>query len=536
MMTVINRIFKLTLLFSSLGVAVLHGATPLSVDVELPTLTLEEAIAITLKNQRTIQISQMFIAEQRGEITNSAGPFDIVMDGNLDYFARNDRQKFSADLKSDQAAHELLGTISYNKQMRIGTRFNLFAEADQIVDPFGYFVGEVPAKKSTSGILSFTIEQPLLRGFLNGNDAIIERANRRELTAVVLDNLHVISQSIDATAEQYWEAITAQEILKIRDETVKRFEALLKNTEILIKNEELAKSDILQPQSQLGTSKLTQILARQRLYAAVQTLLFQLGVADEGTSFKMEGKIHQTFPDIPEDLPISIEFAEYLINYAIGHRYDIRAARVRESVADILIQGGYNDLLPQLDVIFNINRHDFRAGERNFNPFYRSLNMPHPQKDYLIGLRLSIPMCNSAAKGTLYKRKAIRQRLGLETQQLIQGAYEEILNAWSNLIAISHSLKENAYVLKKNQELVTNEQRKLKEGFTTLFILIDFENKLTDSLIARAELMGEFMKGIAKLRYLTGSIITSDESLWCFTIEDIYRLFHDRQLSIKGEK
>ncbi len=398
--------------------------------------------------------------------------------------------------------------------------FSLIAEVDQIIDPLGVLVGLVPTKKSNQGFLSFTIEQPILRGLFYGKNATLEMANRQNLISFVLDNLHVVSSKITDTTKQYWEVVAAQNLLKIREDTVKRFQELVEKTNVLITNEEIAKSDILQPQAQLEQAQLDKILAVQQLYSAMQILLLDLGISEEGFKVQAKNYLSSTFPEIPLDIPISFEPAENYVKYALFSRNDIRALKVKESVVDILIRGGYNELLPKLNLVASVNKMDFRLRNK-YQPLYNSLDMPHPQTDYIVGVHFSYPIGNDTAKGNLTQQKAIRQQINLETQQLSQETFKQILDAWTLRSSLSKALKDIQIVIEKYQNLVTNEQRKLTEGFSTLFVLIDFENKLTDALLQKVDLQKRFMQTIADLRFYTSTVIIPSPLLDYYTIEDM---------------
>ncbi len=95
-------IFFKRLAFINIFIAVFLSAE--NSDITCPTffyspngeslLSLEEAIAITLNNQREIQISEMKIVQQTGVIQESAGPFDPILESGIDYTISEDRQYF----------------------------------------------------------------------------------------------------------------------------------------------------------------------------------------------------------------------------------------------------------------------------------------------------------------------------------------------------------------------------------------------------------------------------------------------------------
>lgn len=495
-----------------------------------PSLTLPEAIMITLNNQREIQISEMKIIQQSGLVQESAGPFDPVLSSEADHTISENRQYYPYGDLTNWGAHETTINVGLKKETRAGTRASIVAEVDQIIDPLGFLTTQIPNKKSNQGFLTFTLEQPLARGLLYGKNATLEMANRQDLLSFILQNLHVISSKITETTNQYWEVVAAQKLVKIQEDTVKRFEALAQKTEVLIRNEELAKSDILQPQAQLEQARINKILAIQQLYSAIQTLLYTLGISEEGFKVLPKNYLSSEFPEIPLDLPLTLDPTEGYVQYALYARNDIRALKIKQSVADILIRGGYNELLPQLDLIASVTKTDFRVGNQ-YQPLYSPLSMPHPETDYVIGMRFSYPFGNDAAKGNLTQQKAIKQQLSLATDQISQSVFKDILDAWSERLALSKSLKDIQIVVKKYEDLVRTEGRKLAEGFSTLFVLIDFEDRLTNALSEQVILQKRFMQNTAQLRYLTSTVIIPSLDLDSYTIEDMTK---EPEISMRG--
>lgn len=486
-------------------------------------MNLEQAIAITLRNQREIQISQMEVEEQRGVLQQSAGPFDPFLNLIGDYNSKLDRQYFPGGIRTNWSAHETTSSGELRKLTRIGTQFSLVANVDQNYDRLDFFTGATPAIKSNQGTILFLIEQPLLNGFMWGNDVTIERANRKTLEATIYENLFIVSQSVNRTVNSYWEVIAAKELLKVQEENLEHFKELQQSTQTLIDGLQLARAEILQPEAQVDQAEVDVILAKQRVFSAMQALLFDLGFSDEGDELTLEDALAAEFPPIPEDFPILFSQVHDFLSYAPIARPDIIASYLRQDAAAILVQGGYNAILPQLDVVGGVTKQDFYT-KGKAKSLFRPLNMKKPETDYRIGIRFSYPICNNGARGQLYARKATLQRLNLISQQLIQSTSQQIMDQWSDVIATSRALSKNAQVIEKNAELVEYETIKLKAGYSTLFVLIDFQNRLARALSERAELKKRFMQGVANLRFLTGTMIIPTRFLECYQVGDVTQL------------
>lgn len=486
-------------------------------------MNLPEAIAITLQNQLEIQISQMQIAEQSGVVEASAGPFDPVISGNVTHLIKEDRQYFPGGIRTNWGAHETQGGAAFQKLTRLGTSFSLQATLDQNYDLLGFLTGQFPAFRSNQGAISFIIDQPLLKGFIWGSQVTQEMANMKQLVAQIYDNLSVIADRVTQTVFSYWDVIASKDLVRVRQQNLDNFLTLQKNTKILIDNLILAKAEILQPDAQVAQAQVDLFLAKQQLYASLQTFLFNIGLSEMGEEVGIDDAIEANFPEIPTDFPILFEQVNRFIKYAIVWRPDILASKTREEAAAIIVKGGYNALLPQLDIIGGVTKQDFYKNNKAIS-LARPLNMRVPETDYSIGVSFSYPICNNAAEGSLYQSKAVLQRIKLTTRQIIRETYEKILNNWSDLIATSRALAESRKFVDDNTKLVQFEMIKLQAGYSTLFVLIDFQNRLTNGLIQEIELKRRFMQNIVQLRLLTGTLIIPSQDLQLYRVEDVLTL------------
>ncbi len=87
-----------------------HKSFEYEIEEVLDKMDLTEAIMITLQNQLDIQISQMEVAEKSGIVQSSAGPFDPLVEGNVNHLIKEDRQYFPSGIRTHLPAHETTGT------------------------------------------------------------------------------------------------------------------------------------------------------------------------------------------------------------------------------------------------------------------------------------------------------------------------------------------------------------------------------------------------------------------------------------------
>lgn len=467
-------------------------------------LTLEAAIGITLQQQLEIQISKLNIQAQKGVVQHAAGPFDPVFEGFASHTYMKHLQSvapwFSAfGVKTNLNGYENIADLTARKKMRIGTRFIANAHVDQIKNFLLYPL------KTNIGTISFQVQQPLLRDFWYGKDTTIEDAAKIELYAVYLDNFQTISQKVLETTTLYWEAIAAQRALEFNEEAERRLEKISEDIIKLIKEDQLAKVDIHQPEERLAAQRLRTIISRQTLYSALQNLKWAMGDIDVCKCDIETLRLSNHFPMVPLDGQKFQELICGLIESAFHLRFDIQAASVREEEAGILLKGAINESLPELNLFGGVKRSDFRQGH-SATPFLGPLDMHHPETDWTIGMNFSIPLYNDAALGDVKFQRARYQQTMLHTQQLMQTTVKDLTEAWKNQFSLASELDQASERVRLNQKLISEERKKLEAGFSTLFVLLDFETRLTDSLVEHVEIHKEYLQNIAQLRFLTGTI------------------------------
>lgn len=470
---------------------------------EIPKFSLLQAIAYMLANQPEVEISALNIDAQEGIVRSKAGPFDPVFNGSLDYTEMENLQSAAFMLKTSKQGHELVGFVEGQKKTRLGTVFSLSTKLEQVDNHFIY------PRSANIGTITFQLEQPLLRDFICGQDTVNEIAARLELSAVMFDNLQTISQQILNTTVQYWEVLAIQKQLVINQEAEIRIGKLTDEIQKLIKEDQLARSDIVQPLAQIERQQLIGIQLEQDLYSAIQTLKLILGNIEFCANDSDKIILTDDFPPIKLEVRKFENLAHCLINYATVNRYDIRASMIREDVFDILKKGAYNQTLPQVNLRGGVSTMDFTLGGKA-EPFFKPLELKRPQTNWSVGIIVSVPLYNDAAEGTLQLRTAQKSQSKLRTQLLIQSTIRDLRSAILNQLNLAKELDKANALVRLNNTLIVNERKKLLEGFSTLFVLLDFENRYTQSLRDQVAISKQYLQNIAQIRFLTSTLLNAD--------------------------
>lgn len=500
---------------------------------DLPYVSLNYVIQYTLSHQRGIQIAYADTVIAYGDALQSAGPFDTMLESSYQEDKIFDAQ--DANTYTPLEGHESRLSARVTKKTREGTRGDLSMNIERIENPARF----PPFDISNTATIAFRITQPLAKDFEFGLERMDELAFIIEAQAARLEALNQISDLILKSVEGYWNVVAAQGFLSIREDSVNRFVPLVENTQKLINGDQLAPNEINQPLAQLSQERSRKMQAMEDYYAAMRDLKLRMGYdvfLDPCTLILID----HSFTAPNEFLPPHIDPCQYkaiqerLISLALKQRLDLLAANVRVEARRAALKGADNARLPQLDVFAGVVVSNSIFGI-DAQTFFSALHFKQAQKNYQLGVQFFYPLENSEASGRYVRRNAELMRQMLTRDQLEQDIISSVQIAWSNHIQLIQRLTYVNLAIERYRVLVENERKKLVEGFSTLFTLIDFENRLTDTYLEKVDVLRSIAINLARLYTLTGSLYIPDACKNIIEIGDLtsYSLLESKPLFAK---
>lgn len=496
------------------------GPTTPGQPVALPLrLPLVEALMYTLENQLELKISLLNIRAQQGVAQNLAGPFDPLFGGFVSQEFSQDLQSTTTTVpvKTDFNGYTTTTEVRAIKKTRLGTLLSASAQIQRI-DDILVFRGV-----TNTATISFKVDQPLLRNLWLGPDTVNEEAAWLELWAVYMDGLQSTARHILDTTVQYWELVAAKKFVDISLDAEERFKRLTENIQRLIDEEQLARVDIVQAYEKIVAQQLDTLQLKQQMYSVFEILKLTMGDVqidpwDEENPYVLDD-FTGALPEAQELLKITPE----LIDQAMTYRYDIQAAAIREREANLLLQGAYNEELPLVNVFGGVSKTDFDIGKGS-EDYFSSMELRRPETDWTIGINVSVPLYNDFAKGLVRQRQSEKYQSTLETQFLTQSSITALRTAISNQLSLLRQFKKAKERVDLTREQLEDEWKKLRAGYSTLFVVLDFESRVTDALNEYVLIGKQYMQNVANLRFLTGSLFESDACLSIVALEDVTTL------------
>lgn len=409
------------------------------------TLTLDEAVRLALRNNRTL-----LSARHRREVQK------------LSLSVSEDRYRPRASIGaevSDDGDGPATGDLSIGPSLRIATGGQLrLSWSTPLANR---------ADREAAWTLGFS--QPLLRGFgaeIDTAPVLLARIGERRNTLAFRD---AIARVIESVVTAYRSVIRAHRAIAISRESLARAEKQLEINRSLVRAGRMALRELVQNEAEIANRELALVRSENGLRSANAALISVLDVDSATRILPVEG-----MPPIEQvrlDRDTSIETA-------LANRSDFLGAVIDQEVAEIDLRLAKDRRRWDLALDASVSRGD--GGE-----------------DYAVGLGLAIPLGDRAPRLAEVRARNDLRDAGIALAELRQSISIEVGQALHDvevgfrLVELARKARELA------QEQVEVEQRKLAQGLTSTFQLTSVEDDLVGAQTS------ELDAGISYLNALT---------------------------------
>jgi outer membrane protein TolC len=362
-------------------------------------LSLDEAVALTLRHNRTIRSAYLQRVVERFDLRAAERAFVPQASIGGEIVTRRTAQ--------GDAGTEAIVSSGVTWRSPVGTAVSFFWDQSRSLDG---------GPDADWGAATLSVSQPLLRGA--GTDVNLagvrvarlqERINRLQLEATV-------SNEIAGVILAYRSLVQAQEQTRLAEVSLGRSEAILATNEALIEAGRMAAADIVQTESAVAGQELALLQARQQQTSAQLVLLQRLAI-DPGTNV--------IATDTVEAERVPIDFGRAL-EFALSARVDLLAqSQAIEQMRQSLVVAR-NDRLPDVSLTGSVSR--FGDGDRFPAPFVG-------RTDYAAGLRLEIPIGDISRRQNELRAETSLRTAELRYEDLTQSVETQVRDAIQNVDA-----------------------------------------------------------------------------------------------------
>jgi len=475
-------------------------ATPFSLvqdpSQELVHLELEDAIHRALQHAPALEQARMGAKAAEAGVIGAEGAFDPVffMDATYAYTERPTAGGFfngeldAQNIRSWNASQGLRKMLVTGGSLELSLR-ETYTRDNLPADIFGF--------NPESGVnLDFNLTQPLLRG--GWTLAGTHQLRTAEITSdsSLARSAQVRVDTVQAVVDAYWSLAFALADVEVKELSLKLGEELRDVTRAKYEVGTAAEVELVQTEADIATRMEALLTARNSVTQAedqLRLLLFPLEDSDEWKS-----SIRPiTKPPAPEATDLLWESAYQVASL---HRPNLAELRLDVHKKELDWKVAKRNLLPKLDFVASKKS----AGIAKQVPDAMDIVRDFEFIGYSFGLVMEIPIGNQAAQG---EELGARHQYRLSQRSLRDAENQvalEVREAVRNLNYLSARVEAATTASRVAKRQLEAEERRLQEGASTNFQVLEFQSDLETALSAEKNARMEYAKAAVKLNTVQG--------------------------------
>jgi outer membrane protein TolC len=507
----------------------LRGSTyAVETNAPIRSVSLKECIDLVLKHNLGIQAARFGPQIFTYELRSSYGIYDPALNLRasrhyVDQPSAFDPKKLN-DVKTPGGTTNIAGLDwnyteyidsagpSVDGKLPFGLGYSLFARTDHfdsITYPFPYQIPGLLLNKAAvneaitnnyASTVGITLTQPLLRDFLIDSYRRDIQLNKKNLKISELALKQQLISNVTAVIGAFYNLVFDKEQIAAQKQELELATELLGYVH---KKVELhAVSPLEEPRAELQVESVkTLLFASQQTYIEQQNTLKNL-ISDD----------FQSLADVQlepaEALVLSPEPADRNEAWkrALLERPDLQQMKLDLEKQDIIVKFNSNQRLPRFDIV---GSYGWQSVQNSFDDSVDSVrNRDH--KFYSIGALLSIPIGNITARNA-YKASEVSRKQAVTLFKKLQ---QDVLAQVDTAVKVEEVTLQQAGSARKAREYamlaLEAEQKKLENGSSTSFVVLEYQNKLTEARIAEFRALAQY--NIAKAELASSEGITLERN------------------------
>jgi outer membrane protein TolC len=256
-----------------------------------------------------------------------------------------------------------------------------------------------------------------------------------------------------------------------------------------------------QAQSYSREKKTRRVNAELDEYKARQALGIAMGI--KGFDLTAPPIPAQRFPKLARPaLPAPGQY-EQVIQYALAHRQDMKAAQSTQEGLAYLTEAARHDLKPRVDLSLNLNYNGVDHGQRPqafVSNMYNGLTV-------MGAVSMDFPLQNRVQSGQLRERLALENQASVLRQQLAQSVASNVMIALQEVARTYEAYSVSLEAQKYYAESVDKERKRFLIGDASFVDVITIEDKYREAELETISARQAHLIALATLRYATGTLI-----------------------------
>jgi outer membrane protein TolC len=306
-----------------------------------------------------------------------------------------------------------------------------------------------------------------------------------------------VMRTVLAVALGYYDLSASREAIRVDEQALELKQQFLAETRRRVQVGDLPPLDAEQAETQLQNT-LTVLTAARELFVSQQNALKDLFT----DNFKEWMDVEVDPADHLFVVPTTPNRAESFAN-ALATRPDLLEARLAVEKSDVIVRFNLNQLFPNLDFIGGYAGLGIEPG----SSAARSDAIHFRNPEYFYGMVVSFPLSNVAERNNYRASKAAKEISTLQLRKAEQGVLVQVAD-WVNRVQSRFSQVDSTRKARDYaQSALAAEQKKLENGFSTSFFVLQLQEALTAARTAELLARADYNKALVQLAFADGSIL-----------------------------
>jgi len=343
----------------------------------------------------------------------------------------------------------------------------------------------------------FTLRQSLLRNFWIDSTRLQIFLDKKDLRRSEEDLRLQVMTTVTAVEQAYYALIFAQENIKVQQKALELSERQLAENRKRVEVGAMAPLDEKQAESQVasGRAELLNALGNEETQQRVLKSLLSDRYSDwERVSVQPTEKLAA----IPERFNLQESWRR-----GLEQRPEVLQQKLSLEKQGYVIKYQRNQLLPQLDVFGSAG---YNASAPSFSGYLDQLG-GRDNPFYSVGGQMTFPLGNTSARNNYKSAKAAKEQISLQLRQLQQNIMISIENDIASANTKFQQVQATHEATVYAEAALEAEQKKLENGKSTSFIVLQLTRDLTTSRSAEISALANYNIALAQLALDEGSTL-----------------------------
>ena len=506
-------------------------------------LSLREALSMALENNKDIEVARENVRIAEFDLLGAKGVYDPRIVTTAFYErAENPISSFlSGGRNGSTVQSDYSGTARLEGQSPfLGGNYRLDFSSVRLTTN-NQFTALNPQYPTA---LTFSYTQPLLRGLKFDNNRRQIEIARKNLSLTDAQFRQRAIDTITNVQRAYWDLVFSLRSLQVQREAVTVARTQLEHNKRLVQEGQLAPIDVVAAEAQISTYEQGVFSALEGVSRAENNLK-NLIAQDQKAPIWSESLV----PSDPVDLAVPEVSLPDALKTAMENRPELQQSNVLREINQIdqryfkeqtkpgidlvgtygltglagSISSGVNPFTASnLEVRERINELSRRSGlpelpdvpVQTLSPellggYNQSLQnlLANRYNNFRVGVQISLPLRNRTAEAQLGRSLVEGERIGTQREQLEQTIQVDVRNALQAMRSSEARLRAAVATREANEQQFASEQRKLDAGQSTVFLVLERQNALTEARGRELQAQTDLNKAIADLQRATGNAL-----------------------------